>query len=156
LTPDETYELEPDEQVFKTDYPVEIPPAYVMGDPHQRMRRVEYETLAVNPSLMYIYAMRIESGKATLHFRYGGRLGIGLKKPLDTPALITDEVKLTGSALNLLMYKLAKDICAFNGSEAPPEVNQKYTESLNRHAKIKSEILAPPVLEPCWGHSRRL
>jgi len=155
---DEEKPLAPDEQGHYTDYPVEIPPAYVISDSRKcRMRHVAFENFISD----YIgdtgvYAFRLEYGRATLHFRTGGTLRIGLKRPLDIPGTITDEVKLTGSALNLLKYKLATELMALYGMEPKPIVEHKYNEYMQRHMKIKTEILPPPVLNAGHGRLRRL
>jgi hypothetical protein len=146
LTPSDDYEAGDGEQVLKTDYPVEIPPAYVLAHGRVKMRHTQFENHAADKSDIYAYAMRIEYGKATLFFRYAGELKIGLKKPLDMPKLLTDEVKIIGSALNLVKYKLATEICAVNGFGAAKELEQKYSEYIARHAKQKADILPPPVL----------
>jgi hypothetical protein len=146
LTPNRDYEPKDNEQVLYTDYPVEIAPAYVIGHPATKMQQVQYETFITDRSSIYNYALRVEYGKATLFFYYSGELNIGLKKPLDMPKVLTDDVKLIGSTLNLLVYKLATEICAFSGFAVSQEVEKKYAEAIARHAKNKTDILAPPAL----------
>ena len=148
--------LAPDEQGHHTDYPVEIPPAYVISD-FGKMRLAAYENFICDyRGDAGVYAFRLEYGRATLHFRIGASLKIGLKRPLDIPGTITDEVRLTGSALNLLKYKLATELMALYGMEPKPIIDQKYAEYMQRHMKIKTEILPPPVLNAGHGMLRRL
>jgi hypothetical protein len=140
--------LAADEQAFHPGYPVELPPAYVISGGCRKMRMVSFESFVCD----YIcdasaYAFRLEYGRAALHLRVFGNLKIGLKRPLDIPASINDEVKLTGSALNLLKYKLATELMALYKMPQFPLVEQKYNEYMQRHMKIKTEILPPPVLD---------
>ncbi|MDR0517280.1 MAG: hypothetical protein LBH25_09590 [Fibromonadaceae bacterium] len=147
LTPDRDYEAGEGEQVLATNYPLETAPEYVIGDGFRKLDKVQYEDyLARYIGERYIYAMRVEFNKATLHFRYSGELKIGLKKPLDMPELITDEAKLIGSALNLLKYKLAIELCVVYNLEASADLQQKYGEQIRRHAQAKTSIVSPPVL----------
>jgi len=150
------YDPEPDEQAFHAGYAVEIPPAYVISD-SVRMRPAAFEDFLCEYRLdSGVYAFRLEYGRATLHFRLRGSLRVGLKRPLDMPGSITDEARLTGSALNLLKYKLATELMALYGMEPKPLIDQKYNECLHRHMKIKTEILPPPVLSAGQGRLRRL
>jgi len=145
-----------EEQGYYMDYAVEIPPAYVISA-LGKMRMVAFENYVsdyVGDSS--VYAFRLEYGRAILHFRIGGTLRIGLKRPLDMPASITDEVKLTGSALNLLKYRLATELMALYGMEPNPMIDQKHSEYMQRHMKNKTEILPPPVLNAGFGRLRRL
>lgn len=146
LVSDSDYVPLDDEQVYIADWPIEIPPAYIIRDPKIKMQAVQYDLFLRSMPNMNIYSVRIDFGKAIIHFGCSGRIKMGLKKPLDLPKQITDTVKMTGSALNLVMYKLAKDICAYSRAQASPELDLKYAECINRHTKVKADILAPPIL----------
>jgi hypothetical protein len=156
LSPNVDIELAADEQLFHTEYPIEIPPSYIING-ISKMRAVPYEDYECHyTSDITAYAFRLFHNKAVLHLRVAGTLKMGLKRPLDIPASITDEVKLTGSALNLLKYKLATELMALYGKEPRPLIDQKLAEYMQRHMKQKTEILPPPVLEPYSGNIRSL
>jgi hypothetical protein len=139
--------IAPDEQAYYTDYPVEIPPAYVILEGRAKMQQAAYENF-ISDYLgdMGVYAFRLGYGRAALHFRSAGTLKIGLKRPLDIPATITDEVRLTGTALNLLKYKLAAELMALYAMPPNPLVDREYSEYMQMHMKVKTEILPPPYL----------
>jgi len=143
-------------QGYYTDYLVEIPPAYVISN-IGKMRMVDYEDFISDyTGDSSVYAFRLEYGRATLHFRIAENIKIGLKRPLDMPKRITDEVKLTGSALNLLKYKIATELIALYGIPQNPAIDQKYSEYMQRHIKNKTKILPPPILNTGLGRLRRL
>jgi hypothetical protein len=151
---EEQAEIAHDEQPLYIGYPVEIPPSYVLAFKRVKMRMLQYENFIADIWDLYSYAVRIEHGRATLHFRWQGDIQMGIRKPLGIPESITDEVRMTGSALNLVKYKLATELCALHGLDVPPAAEQKYAEYMQRHSKIKTDILAPPALSRGLGGMR--